>query len=245
MNRTIVACVAVVGLMTGMAYGQSNVGPLKRNVHVGWIESEAHPVPGTPRTVVQADIAAGSGYVFVDDTTNQVMKATVMAPAANPSHAGEHVGIIGVELPANGKTQFYIVQVVLDQKALDQRSQQNTEAQAKAKAEEEADAKQKAVDDASRRIPQMSAEKTFRGWFIWEHKATKVFIEEGTNKRWELIDNRFPLYGNNSGQHMVITAMIDQIMAENPNRPGVLHLVRVNSILNDQTPPPPSSAYTK
>lgn len=89
MNRMIVVCGVAVGLLTGIACGQTDGAPRKRNVYQGWIESAAHPVPGTAPAVIQADIAAGSGYVFVDDSTNKVMTASVMSSTANlSSHAG-------------------------------------------------------------------------------------------------------------------------------------------------------------
>src|ERR1700722_17667512 len=118
MKSMTMVCGVAVGLITGMAWGQANGAAHKQHIQVGWIESVAHSVPGTAGSVIQADIAAGSGYVFVDDATKKVVKAIAMSPAAILPHAGEHVGIVGVELPVNGTTQFYIVQVVLDQKAV-------------------------------------------------------------------------------------------------------------------------------
>jgi hypothetical protein len=250
MKSMAVVCGMAVGLMTGMAWGQANGGARKQHVQVGWIESVAHPVPGTACSVIQADIAAESGYVFVDDSTKKVVKAMAMSPALILPHAGEHVGIVGVDLPANGKTQFYIVQVVLDQKAVEQQAQQNAEAQTKANAEAEVAAKQKAADDALLKVPEYGPERTYQGWFIWASPSSpKIFIEESTNKKWNFEDENNLLY-NNRGQHMVITAKVRTRAMHSSAHPGydayiALHLVNLVSIMKDQSPPPAVAAAAK
>jgi len=247
MKSMAVVCGVVAGLMTGMAWGQANSGARKQHVQVGWIESVAHPETGTARSVIQADIAAGSGYVFVDDSTKKVVKAIAMSPAAILPHAGEHVGIVGVELPANGTTQFYIVQVVLDQKGVEQQAQKNAEGHGKANAEAEVEAKQKAADDALLKIPEYGPEQTYQGWFIWTSPSSpKIFIEEGTNKKWNFEDEKSLLY-NNRGQHMVITAKVRTRAMHSSSHPGydayiALHLVSLVSIMKDQSPPPAAAA---
>jgi hypothetical protein len=243
MKNLAVVCGVAVGLMTGWAWGQANGGARKQHIQVGWIESVAHPEPGTPRSVIQADIAAGSGYVFVDDSTKKVVKAMVMSSASILPHAGEHVGILGVDLPMNGKTEFYIVQVVLDQKGVEQQAQKTGEAQTKANTETEAAAKQKAADDALLKVPEYGPEQTYQGWFIWDSPSTpKYFVEEGTNKKWNFEDENSSLY-NNRGQHMVITAKVRTRAMHSSSHPGydayiALHLVSLVSIMKDQSPPP-------